>query len=203
MNTDSPRPIRSENRFRKPCFDWRSARPKRSRRAENRGRLTSLNEAWVPHPHADLQACAAVFPSLSGLLQTVFCAALSPEAWPSSHERAERVNRLRGRDSNPDTVVQSRRSRRRVRPVRSAAVGDSRVRPRTRPLLQSLEREAAPIDLQDEKPSVAAIEELESSGQVRQERSAVLNQVVNCYWMPGASDDVPLRAGGSDDVSPN
>jgi len=37
-----------------------------------------------------------------------------------------------------------------------------------------LEREAAPIDLQDEKPSVAAIEELESNGQVRQERSAVL-----------------------------
>jgi hypothetical protein len=101
MNTDSPRPIRSEDRFRKPCFEWRSARPERSRRAENHGRLTSLNEAWVPHPHADLQACAAVFPSLSGLLQTVFCAALSPEAWPSSHERAERVNRLGGRIPTP------------------------------------------------------------------------------------------------------
>ena len=44
-----------------------------------------------------------------------------------------------------------------------------------------LEREAAPIDLQDEKPSVAAIEELESNGQVRQERSAALNQLINCY----------------------
>jgi len=32
MNTDSPLPIRSENRFRKSCFDWRSARPERSRR---------------------------------------------------------------------------------------------------------------------------------------------------------------------------
>jgi len=33
-----------------------------------------------------------------------------------------------------------------------------------RALLQSLEREGGPIDVRDEKPSVAAIEELESSG---------------------------------------
>lgn len=62
MNTDSPRPIRSENRFRKPCFDWRSARPKRSRRAENRGRLTSLNEAWVPHSPRRLAGLRRGFP---------------------------------------------------------------------------------------------------------------------------------------------
>jgi hypothetical protein len=83
MNTDSARPIRSENRFSKPCFDWRSAcLGAKSKGGKLRLRLMSPNDAWVPHPHADLQACAAVFPSL----QTVFCMALSPEAWPSSHE---------------------------------------------------------------------------------------------------------------------
>jgi hypothetical protein len=83
MNTDSPRLIRSENRFRKPCFDWRSARlGAKSKGGKLRLRLTSPNEACVPHPHADLQACAAVFPSL----QTVFWMAPGPEAWLSSHE---------------------------------------------------------------------------------------------------------------------
>jgi hypothetical protein len=49
----------------------------------------------------------------------------------------------------------------------------------------------------------ASIEESESSGQARQERSAVLKSRADCYRMPGASDDVPPRAGGSKDVSRN
>src|SRR5262245_42183829 len=54
----SPRPIRSENRFRQP---------------ENRGSGFGLRtRRGDPYPHAALPACAAVFGTLRGWLQTVF-----------------------------------------------------------------------------------------------------------------------------------
>lgn len=82
MNTDSPLPIRSENRFRKSCFDWRSARPERSRRRKTAA-PANVSKRGVGHGYVQERALY----------------------------------------SNP------------------------------------LEREAGPIDLQDEKPSVAAIED--------------------------------------------